>query len=520
MVRRYAACLAVVAAAAALFAARYWFTWDRFIGAHRDEALWLPLAMRANDPSLFSGDPLVPALGRFFPHAWTAFGAAGLGLVGDPGTFTLLVSTGLLVVYALGVSVLSLVVSGDALVAAVVGVASLRANVDLSGIGWGIFVGNAEPRSLVFAAAPWLIAIFLAHGRRPRALGLLGLAIGLLGNLHPTSALHLGALIAGATVLRGPGRAGVAGAAVLVAGVALGAAPYTVQWLRAYDPTPIPVDIVAFRSGAEINPPRTDLVARLLGSFAAPLALAAIALRVAPTDEAHGLRRADLVRLAVVAAAGTFTAPIVPVIAPRLFALAPLRLSGYVLLVALVLGGELIRRLRHRALAARGSAAVLAALLIATAGGGRLGDLARLGIPDRRIAATLGTDVSEPAPQGSRDDFLDVCRWARAHTRPSDLFLAPTSGWASFRLYAARPLFVAYKDGSVVTYAVPRRAEEWYRRLGAVNDLYAAFTTDAVAGFARAHGIRYVIQERSRPAIDLPIAYENAGYRVYAVDVG
>jgi hypothetical protein len=512
------ACAAFVACAAALYAARYWLTWDRFIGAQRDEALWLPLAMYANDPSLFATDPLVPALARFFPRAWVALSAAGLTLVGDPGTFTLLVSTLLLVVYAVGVSVLSLVVSGNALVAAVIGVASMRANVDLSGIGWGIFVGNAEPRGFVFAAAPWLIAAFLVRARTPRALTLLGLAVGLLGNLHPTSALHLGALMAGALVLARPSATDIGRAAALLAGVGLGLLPYTVQWLRAFEPGRIPIEIIAFRSAAEIAPAWSDLGARLLGSFLAPLGLAALALRVAPADEARAARRRDLVWLAVVAIAGTLTAPIVPLVAPRLFALAPLRLSGYLFLVALVLAGELIRRLLQGSLRARVAAVLLGVALVMTAGGGRIGDLARLVRPEPRATATLWTDVSGPAGGLSRDDFLGVCRWARAHTRPSDLFLTPTSGWASFRLYAARPLFVAYKDGSMVTFVVPRQADEWYRRLLAVNELYAAFRTDAVANFARAHGIRYVIQERARPAIDLPIAYENRAYRVYAVD--
>jgi uncharacterized protein DUF6798 len=509
---------AVVASAAALYAARYWLTWDRFIGAHRDEALWLPLAMRANDGALFATDPFVPALERFFPRAWVTLAAAGLGVVGDPGTLALVVSTLLLVVYAVGVSVLSLVVSDNVLVAAVVGIASMRANVDLSGIGWGIFVGNAEPRTFVFAAAPWIIAVFLVSRRTPARLAGLGLAVGLLGNLHPTSALHLGGLLAGTAALRRPATAAVGRAAAVVAGLALGLTPYIVQWTRAYEPGRLPVEIIAFRSAHEIAPTAAELAARLLGSFAVPLALAALALRVPPVDVLRGGRRADLVRLAAVAIAATLLGPIIPLLAPRLFALAPLRLSGYLFLVALVLAGEILRRWLAGSTAHRLAAGALAIALVVTAGGGRLGELARVLHSPPQAATTMWTDVADTAGGVSRDEFLDVCRWARASTRPSDLFLTPTGGWASFRLYAARPLFVAYKDGSMVTFVVPSRADEWYRRLVAVNALYARFDARAVAGFAREHGIRYVVQDRARPAVDLPIAYENRAYRVY--DVG
>jgi hypothetical protein len=517
-------CAALVACVAALYAARYWLTWDRFLGGHRDEVLWLPLAMRANDGALFAADPLVPALGRFFPRAWVALAAAGLDLTPDPGTFTLLASTLLVIVYAVGMCALGLIVSGSGVAAVVVGAASLRPNLDLSGVGWGVLVGNAEPRAFVYAVAPWIIAAFLVCPRTPRSLALLGVALGGLGNLHPPSAVHLGALVAGALVLASPSAAGLGRALALLGGGLLGVLPYAVQWLRAFEPGPMPLEIIAFRSGAEIAPAGSDLVVRLLGSFLVPLGLAVLALRVDPADDVRGARRADLVRLAVVAVIGLSSAPIVPLVAPRFFALAPLRLSGYLYLVALVLAGELIRRLlaprpERRILRSAGghrlAAALLAALLVVTAGGGRVGDLARAVQFPRRSAATLWTDVS-PAGGVPRDEFLELCRWAGTHTRRSDLFLAPTSGWASFRVYAARPLFVSFKDGSVVTYALPRQAAEWYRRLRAVDALYAAFHADAVSSFARAHAIAYVVQERARPAVDLPIAYENAAYRVYA----
>ena len=42
---RYGALLLI---GVALYAARYWLHWDRFIESTMDEAIWLPLAMRWN----------------------------------------------------------------------------------------------------------------------------------------------------------------------------------------------------------------------------------------------------------------------------------------------------------------------------------------------------------------------------------------------------------------------------------------------------------------------------------------
>jgi hypothetical protein len=320
----------------------------------------------------------------------------------------------------------------------------------------------------------------------------------------------------GAVVLASPSAAGCARALAVAGGFMLGVSPYAVQWLGAYEPGVLAPDIFRFRNGPEFLPGWHEIVARIVDSFLVPLVLAALALRVAPVDARRAAARAGLVRLGAVAVAGALAAPLVPALAPRLFALSPLRFSGYVFLVSLVLAGELVRQLGAGSPRRRLAAVLLGAALIATAGGGRVGDLARTRMFARSGATTLWTDVTRVDGQ-SVDDFLDLCRWAGAHTVPSDLFLTPPGAWAPFRLYAGRPLFVTFKDGGAMTMFSPRRTQEWYRRLRAEEGLYVTFERDAVLAFARAHGIHYVVQERGRPAIDLPIAYENRGYRVYAL---
>jgi len=70
-----------------------------------------------------------------------------LGASGDPGTFLLVVSSLLLLVYATGTYRLVWVVTGHRAAALLVALVSLRGNTDVSGTGWGVFLGTAPPRS-------------------------------------------------------------------------------------------------------------------------------------------------------------------------------------------------------------------------------------------------------------------------------------------------------------------------------------------------------------------------------------
>jgi hypothetical protein len=227
-----------------------------------------------------------------------------------------------------------------------------------------------------------------------------------------------------------------------------------------------------------------------------------------------------MVHLGAVTLACAAVGPLLTLLAPRLFAVHLLRMSGYVFLFSLILTGFVLRRLLSgpsTSAVAAGYAAAVALFL--TAGGGRIGELIQWGTAtasSSRVVA-LGADVG---PKGygisDREGFLALCAWARANTPREALFLAPPGDFASFRIYAHRAVFVTFKDGAVSVVS-GRLAGEWYARYREVERLYRQGDQDAVVTFSRRHGIGYVVRDTAQPAMALPAVYENQRYQVYEV---
>lgn len=120
--------------------------------------------------------------------------------------------------------------------------------------------------------------------------------------------------------------------------------------------------------------------------------------------------------------------------------------------------------------------------------------------------------------------WRDVCRWARENTPPNSLFLIPRHA-ATFRWYAERPTFFAWKD-------IPQDAASqvaWWRRyqdvyFGAIDEFgelvpYGSLQElgpERLREVAAEHNIDYILTSEY-PPLPLNVAYENAWYKLYDV---
>ncbi|WP_145976228.1 DUF6798 domain-containing protein [Nitrospira moscoviensis] len=508
----------VLLAGVVLYAARYWLYWDRFVEGTMDEAIWIPLAMKWNDATIFAQDPFVPVVLPFFPVAYTWLMASMLTLWPDPGTVLLLSSSALLAIYAAGVYWLARLIVEHRLAALLIAFVSLRVNVDLSGTGWGIYLGNAMPRAFLFAATPWIGGLFIQRVRSAARLAWVGVALGVVGNLHPLSALHLYLLMTGAILLTEGPDTRLSRWSSFTGGLAVGILPYLLQWAQVRDVTPLRMEILRFRADVQSFPQWDVIIRHLLSSYLPPCLIAAVGWRCLRSPQDRDRAEASI-RLALVAVTCTALGPLLAWLVPRLFAVHLLRMSGYVFLLCLLLSGFVVRELLRRGTGMMTAAGYgLAVVLFLTAGGGRIGEMVQwaTGTSSKTMTA-LGADVG--AREGGETDkqaFLDLCRWARSQTDRDALFLAPPKRFASFRIYAERALFVTFKDGAVTVFS-GRSAEDWYERYREAARLYQAFQPDAVIALSQRHGIGYVVQESTRRAVDLPVVYENHRYRVYRV---
>jgi hypothetical protein len=194
-------------------------------------------------------------------------------------------------------------------------------------------------------------------------------------------------------------------------------------------------------------------------------------------------------------------------------------MSGYLFLLFLVLSGFLVRDLLRRGTWVMTAAGYgVAVVLFLSAGGGRVGEWATTFVSSETTAALSADAGLRGGGEPDKQAFLDLCRWAQVHTDHDALFLVPPDGFASFRIYAQRALFVTFKDGAVTVFS-GRLAEDWYARYREAERLYETFQPQAVIALSSRHGARYAVQETAHDAIDLPVAYENHRYRVYSVPV-
>jgi len=151
--------------------------------------------------------------------------------------------------------------------------------------------------------------------------------------------------------------------------------------------------------------------------------------------------------------------------------------------------------------------------------------------------ARHSVDVRRMRPEwyrgGEDRAFVEVARWAGAHTPPDTRFITPPwlEGW---RCLSRRGTLVQYRDGSAMHWDLGFEAG-WWERLGAVNCAvyyresglalelerrYLALTPAELASAAERFGIDgYVVMPTTwSHGQDLVAAYANAQYRAFAID--
>lgn len=514
--KRHLPYLAALIALLFLYAGRHWLKWNGFILGTWDEANWMPVAMRSLDSTLFENDFTVRTIERYFPPAYIFILAMGYKILGSLRLLFLSGSSILLLIYSVGIYWLGWKIFRHRLAALVIAVISFRVNMDLGGAGWGIYMPHIQPRTIFFAAIPWLVNAFLHLRGGPIPLFFFGWAVGLLGNIHPVSAVHLYLMTCGAVLIWPFSKNRFREILVATAGFTVGIFPYLAQWIIQQDGSHLSWEIVLFRTGKTISPSFGTLLHRITVSFFPPIIFAALGW-MSIKESSEKQKVLWIIRLCCAAAVLAAMGPIQSFLIPRLFALHFLRMSGYLFLFSLLLVGFLLRGLFDRkSVKIRAAAVMLSLFFVATAGGGRIGELAKHIIPSSKTNKKSVFSAHVKVPRTGFPDqksLLDLAEWAKNNTSPSDLFLTPKGAWASFRLYAQRPVFVTFKDGAVAMFS-GEKAEEWHKRYWERNRIYETSDIEEILQFADQNNIRYMIFTHEMPAIDLPTAYQNQKYRI------
>jgi len=110
--------------------------------------------------------------------------------------------------------------------------------------------------------------------------------------------------------------------------------------------------------------------------------------------------------------------------------------------------------------------------------------------------------------------FYDLCDWARGNTTLDSVFVIPPRSFSVFRLYSQRSLYVMAKNVGLGSLYDFDGYTLWERYEAATT----AYTSGTVRSFQELRALGradYVVVERDKLTLDLPLAYENRRYRVY-----
>jgi len=423
-----------------------------------------------------------------------------------------------LMIFAGGMYVLLFIATSNGWVAAIITIASLWFRMSFEGQLWQIWDFSVFlPRTITLALVPWLL---LACGRWLGRWELIGIfaALGITANYHPFSSLYL-AVIFGLTLLfvRRSFQRHVLVLAVSVVIFSLASAPYFLEVRRAVQvatasrvsqgPPPTLEQIEQARQEAEygIFPPPFRMVCWVGFHLALP-ALAGVGGFLVRRRRLNDFDRtlvAFLCAVIVYSVGGAATEVFLRVVFKVHKSLTFMRAFHLVYLPLWVFCGWLVEDLWNRQSGrARQLAVLLCALLLvpASATDSALRWIKHRGdIPPRQM------------PLEHDRDFVAVCQWMRAHTRPADICLVPI-GWHLFPLLSHRSIVAVRKERGFILYE-PVKGVETSERLRSVREAYEDPSPDRLREIAKRYGAQYIVVV-DRELADKPI-FQSGAYRVY-----
>jgi hypothetical protein len=464
-----------------------------------DQAYYIPAIREAMTPALFPrDDALLDAQSQVI--LWDGLVAGITGWTGLPlaSVFFALYAAGVLTLYAAGVLVARAVGLSTWATAALLAMLTLRHRIAKTGVN--TLEGYLHPRMIAYAFGMLAVAALLR--RRP---GWAIAALAATAAVHPTTAVWFGMMLGTAAFVAWPrwrvplAAVAAAGAVAAVWATAVGpladrAVVMDAEWLSALSTKDylFPHEWPAYAWFFNFLPAAVVAVAlwrmralspELRGLLTGALVLTAFFLTTLPLVT---MRYALAVQLQI----------------PRVFWLVELMA---LVVIALSLSGAR-GRVAWRGGTARafGIAKVVALVLVAVSAvrGAVIvfvekeGDLVEIGLPE--------------------GDWTDAMRWLRTQPLEVHVLADPGHAWrygTSVRVAAERDVFLEdVKDAAIAMYDRDVAVRVAERRL-LTHDL-ASRTPDELRDLARRYGLHYLV---TTERLALPLAYENATFRIYAL---
>ncbi len=494
------------------------------IGDDGDSAFHVSIQMKLRDPQLFPKDEELVEANMASRRAYEFWIHRTVGWIADRVTAGDLLIANIAVFWVYNVAfltgcyLLGRLVLGMRWGGAWFAIAATGSSASALHGSWGLQYAAVIPHDVSIAMCPWFLLAFLASPPGRVRLPLLFLLLGLAINIYPLYPLYLALLFLGVLAMERRGGLAfvcglvfLAGAAPAIWRIALPALAWRPVSMSAEDKGIVDGLYAAKYAAVMLSPWQAarsvarDLLATRLGAF---LFVGAAAMewkrrtgRASACDAR--LARFTLLTLAMTALGlfgGGVWRPLVLFLFVR--ASAFLFVGGY--LYTLWMAWALWTK---RGLLPRLAACGLVAAILATAW---------------RHSPARTHWIRGKLPNASTDAFSSLCAWAREETPPSALFLippySPRGPYYAFRVYAERGVTATQLSGEAVISA-PAAAVKFHHILEEIGPLYSrSATTAEFLRVARKYHADFLITDSATPSQpDLPMAYGNATYSVFAV---
>jgi len=497
---------------------------NRFIAPLRsggDTSVHSAMIRRINDPTLYQKDIFFNHVFERYPKSFPFLMAKLTALFRDI-RFTYVLTTFLAALLcATGLYFLSYKLTGERSVGVIVGILSLVFTKKGFGAEWGWGNYILIPRLLIIAIAPFLFLLFL-RWYNSRKLIIVFFAIGMLANINPISALHLAVIFGLTLIFIDRSTKTVKIMPLLCLASAVGALPLLINLVPsiAQGAVDVPSEISNYRVRSSIIAPGqaviigvdmiTLLLAGLLGSSA---------------KRKRGLTKYDsILRYFVISTLVIVLSHLMTMVGIKAHVFRPLRAIKYLYLYGYIYGACAVTYLlKQKSLLKKACAVSIAVILCLPAG--LIARRTLISLKPYFVSQGNVDSNQEDADKyeehrvnlgGDWDSFYDLAGWCSLYTGKDALFLVPPRGFSIFRTYSKRGIVVSWKDGAQAV-ALPsgRSAELWYDTYKHVSELYTKNEATLFLDAAGEYKADYIIVDKSKNHMTLPVCYQNSRYCVY-----
>lgn len=477
-----------------------------------DMNVLLALQEKMNDPSLFAKDHFFLEIEKIYPRVANLVQAFVLRFLGRYWSVIFL-SAFLLVVFMVGNYLLSYFIFKDKKIAFLTALFVSYGHKAVNGAFWGIKLGSVMTQYFVIPLVPFILLFFLKC--RTNFLRTLALFffIGLLANVHFLAMMSLAGILLFTLLMSDKFYLRAAAEKSLyLAAFVIGTLPYLLSALSISQGI-LPLNVLQYRLYRVFDFPIAENFANLI--LPTSLGICGFILKK-KTQTDYALRNFLCATFVFV-----FGGTLLSFIFTKLLLLQFYRFSIYFYLPLLPYAAYFLlnlfmkRNFKFKLLLITTTIfLVIPPAILIQHFFPKISETAVISFRQRNPLEAVDKQLFVQIGQDWKS-FIDLTDWLQKNTAKDDILLVFPFDGSAVRAFAKRAIVVSWKDGGALLLAQTPLVKEWYDTYNEVIQLYLTNSTDNFLKTAKKYNAKYIVVDKTKNRLDLPILYTNKRFIVY-----